>query len=334
MTRTVFVTGATGFIGLHVARRLRDRGDDVAAILRDPASATELQATGARLVQGDLGSEAAIRSAMAGTDAVIHLAGSYRVGIPVSERPAMYEANVTVTERVLDAAIALAIPRIVAISTINTFGNTQGRVVDETYRRDLRDGFLSYYDETKYLAQAATEARIASGAPIVIVQPGTVYGRHDHSAIGAQLKAAFDGTAPYVALGQLGISPNYVDDLADGILAATDRGRIGEAYVMAGPNIRLRDGMQIAAEAAGRRLPRLTVPTTVLRLGARLAPNAGQALGLPPNLREVLSAAADVTMWASSAKAAAELGYTTRDLATGVIDAFGSTLQPGPPTRP
>ena len=109
---------------------------------------------------------------MSGADSVIHVAGTYRVGIPASERPAMYEANVGATQRVLDAAIALAIPRIVAISTVNVFGNTHGRVVDETYHRDLRDGFLSYYDETKYLAHVATEARAEAGAPIVIVQPG------------------------------------------------------------------------------------------------------------------------------------------------------------------
>jgi nucleoside-diphosphate-sugar epimerase len=330
MTATVFVTGAAGFIGSRVVHQLRERGDEVFAVVRDPASATDLRATGARLVQGDLSSDAAVRSAMAGADAVINLAGSYKVGIPASERPAMYEANVTVTERVLDAAIALGIPRIVAISTVNAFGNTHGQVVDETYRRDLREGFVSYYDQTKYLAKAAAEARIAAGAPIVIIQPGTVYGRHDHSAIGAQLKAAFDGKVRYIALGEFGISPPYVDDLTTGILAALDGGRIGEAYVMAGENIRLRDAMRIAAEAGGRRLPRLTVPTRVLRLGARLAPNGGAALGLPPNLREILSAAADVTLWASSAKAAGELGYVTRDLATGARDAFGPTAAADP----
>ena len=90
---------------------------------------------------------------------MIHLAGSYRVGIPASERPAMYEANVAATQRVLDAAIAASVPRIVAISTVNVFGNTHGRVVDETYQRDPGEGFLSYYDETKYLAHVATEAR-------------------------------------------------------------------------------------------------------------------------------------------------------------------------------
>ena len=102
---------------------------------------------------------------MTGAAGVIHIAGSYLVGIPASERPAMYEANVGATQRVLDAAIAAGVPRIVYISTVNVFGNTHGRIVDETYHRDLTEGFVSYYDETKYLAHVAAEARIEAGAP-------------------------------------------------------------------------------------------------------------------------------------------------------------------------
>ena len=199
MTATVFVTGATGFIGSRVAGLLRARGDDVVAITRDPVGASALRDMGVRLVEGNLSSDGGIRDAMAGADAVIHIAGSYRIGIPVSARPAMYEANVTVTERVLDAAIAGKIPRIVHVSTINVFGDTHGRIPDESYRRDLDDGFLSYYDETKYAAHVRAETRIGAGAPIVIVQPGTVYGLGDHSGLGFQLKAAFEGTARYIA---------------------------------------------------------------------------------------------------------------------------------------
>jgi dihydroflavonol-4-reductase len=334
MTRTVFVTGGSGFIGLRVAKQLRERGDEVVAVVRDPDSATELQAMGARLVRVDLGSDEAIRAAMSGSDAVIHLAGSYRIGIPASERPAMYEANVTLTQRVLDAAIALDIPRIVAISTVNAFGDTRGRVVDETFRRDPADGYTSYYDETKVLAHLATEARIEAGAPIVIVMPGTVYGRDDHSGIGFQLKSAFDGTAWFVALGGVGISPTYVDDVATGIMAALDRGRVGQSYVMAGKNTRLRDAMRLSARAGGHRLPRLNVPDAVLRFGARLAAGSGGVFGLPPNLNEIFRASAGVTYWASSAKAAAELGYGTRDLATGAVDAYGPTSSPASSDRP
>ena len=323
MTSTVFVTGAAGFIGSRIARLLRERDDEVVAVVRDPARATALHDFVAVVVKGDLGSEAELRDAMASSDAVIHCAGSYRVGIPASERPAMYEANVAVTERVLDAAIALAIPRIVYVSTVNAFGNTKGQVPDETFRRDLTDGFVSYYDETKYQAHVAAEARIAAGAPIVIVMPGTVYGAADHSGVGAQLKAAYEGTARYLALGDLGVSPTYVDDLASGIVAALDRGRRGEAYVMCGDNMRLRDAMRIAAGAAGRRPPRLSIPNGMLRLAARIGPGAGGLLGLPPNMAEIVSASDGVTYWASHAKATAELGYASRDLASGARDAYG-----------
>ena len=323
MTRRVFVTGAAGFIGGSTARVLRARGDEVVAVVRDPSKATGLQAIGATVEAGDLGSEAAIRSAMSGCDAVIHLAGTYRVGIPASERPAMYEANVAVTERVLDAAIALGIPRIVEVSTANVFGDTRGRIVDESFRRDPADGFLSYYDETKYRAHMAARSRIAAGAQIVIAMPGTTYGRGDHSAVGAQLKAAYDGTARYTAFGDLGISPTYVDDVAAGIVAAMDRGRIGDAYVLAGENMLLRDALGVVAHAAGRRPPRLTVPTGPIRLVARIAPGGGRLLGLPPNLAEVVHAADGVTHWASSARAQAALGYRTRDLERGARDAFG-----------
>ena len=325
MTRRIFVTGAAGFIGGAIARHLRTRGDAVVAVVRDPASpkAVALRDIGVELSEGDLGSESAIRRAMAGCDAVIHCAGAYQVGIRVSDRPAMYEANVTVTERVLDAAIDLGIGRIVAVSTVSTLGDTRGTVPDETFRRDLTTGFLSYYDETKFKAHVAAEARIDAGAPIVVVMPGTVYGRADHSALGAQLKAAFDGKVRYIALGDTGISPAYVDDLAAGIVAALDRGRVGEAYILAGENMRMREAIAIAARAGGHRPPRLEVPTGLLRFGARLAPNAGGMFGLSPNLTEIISVSAGVTYWASSAKAATELGYRSRDLATGARDAFG-----------
>jgi dihydroflavonol-4-reductase len=319
----VVVTGAAGFIGRAVVRQLAARGDHVAALVRDPVAADHLAASTVELIQSDLSDVAALTELFRGADGLIHAAGSYRVGIPVSERPAMLDANVGTTERVLDAAIAAGVPRIVCLSTINTYGNTRGRVVDETYRRDPKDGFGSYYDETKWLAQLAAEERVANGAPIVIVQPGTTYGPGDHSALGQQLLQAYLGTAAFIAFGSLGVSPVHVDDLATGILAALDRGRPGRTYALGGANIRMKDAMGIAARAAGHGPPRLNLPNWLLRIGARLGPNLGGLFGLSPNLREILAAADGVTFWASSARAAAELGYRPRDPAVGFADAFG-----------
>jgi nucleoside-diphosphate-sugar epimerase len=324
MGAPIVVTGATGFIGSRVVRILRARGDDVVAIVRDPAAAAveRLRQQGVRVVAGDLGSDQALRTVMTGAASVIHIAGAYRVGIPASERPAMYEGNVDATQRVLDAAIAVGVPRIIYISTVNIFGNTHGRIPDETYRRDLTEGFVSYYDETKYLAHVAAEARIDAGAPIVIVQPGTVYGADDHSGIGAQLKAAYDGTAGFIAFASTGISPTHVDDIAAGIVSALGRGRLGEAYILTATNTRLGEAMSIAARLAGRKPPRLSIPNAVLRLGSRMAPNGGAMLGVAPNLREIVSASDGVTYWGSSAKAVAELGFVPRSLEVGLRDAF------------
>ncbi len=322
----VVVTGGAGFIGRSVIRRLVARGDDVIAIVRDPSRVRDLP--GVALVAGDLSSIAQLRGQVAGADAVIHLAGIYRVGIPVNERPAMLDANLGATERVIDAAAAAGVGRIVYASTVNAFGNTRARIVDETYRRDVGAGFVSYYDETKYLAHEAATERIRAGAPVVIVQPGTVYGPKDHSAIGIQLEQAFRGTLAYRAVDDLGVTPVHVDDLAAGIVAALDRGRIGEAYVMAGPPIRQREALETAARAGGHGLPRLRIPPRVMHvlapLASRLPPSISARLGLPPNMAEVVSATDGVTYWASSAKAERELGFVTRPLDAGVRDAFGT----------
>jgi dihydroflavonol-4-reductase len=318
----VFVTGGSGFIGRAVVRRLVDRGDRVTAVVRDPGRAELLAELGVDLRQGDLSRSAAIVDTMRGTDAAIHLAGSYRVGIPARERPAMHDSNVGTTLRMLDAFATAGLDRLVVVSTINTVGNTHGRIVDERYRRDLGEGFLSYYDETKYLAHRAAQERIGAGGRIVIAMPGTTYGPGDHSAIGQQLKAAHDGTLRYLVLADLGISPVFVNDAAAGIIAALDRGRIGESYFLGGQNMRIRDALAAAARIGGRGLPRLEIPDAFLRLAARTPAAVARAFGFPEDIGEVVRAGLGVTYWGSSAKSATELGYASRDLASGLRATF------------
>ena len=319
----VFVTGGAGFIGRAVVRQLRERGDSVTAVTRDPSRATSIAHLGSRLVANDLGSIATVREPMRGCDAVIHLAASYRIGITPAERPQMYDANVAVTARVLDAAIEVGVPRIVAVTTVNVFGNTNGQLVNETYRRDPAEGFLSYYDETKFAAHRIAESRIADGAPVVIAMPGMAYGPGDHTPVGAQLKAAFEGKARMIVGGDLGISAVHVDDLAGGLLAVLDRGRIGESYVLSGECLTVEDAMAVVAQSAGRRPPRIHVSTALLRIAEPLAQLAMRLGLLRYNLAEALHASDDVTYWATHGKATAELGYNPRPLRQGAIDAFG-----------
>ncbi len=250
---------------------------------------------------------------------MIHAAGSYRIGITRAERGAMWDANVGTTTRMLDAAEAAGTPRIVYVSTINVFGDTHGQVVDETYRRDLREGFLSWYDETKYGAHEVAEQRVASGAPIVIVLPSQVYGPGDRTAVGEQLRLAHAGKLRYRAADDVRFGLVHADDLAVGIVAALDRGRIGELYALSGPHVSLREAIAIAARLGGHRSPALHVPSALVRAMAPFGSLIGQ-----PNLREVLSASVGVTYLASPAKAAAELGFTTRSVEDGLRDLYGA----------
>jgi len=308
-----FVTGATGFLGGRLAAKLRTRGDEVVALVRRDVDLD------AELVRGDLSDRAALAEAMRGCDAVFHCAAQYIVGIPPHEREAMYDANVRGTENVLEAARAAGIARVVYVSTVNVFGNTRGRVVDETYERP-DNGWLSTYDWTKYLAHEAARERIAAGAPIVIAQPGAIYGPGDHSELGAQLEQAAAGRLYVKALADVGVNAVHVDDAAEGLVLAHDRGQVGESYVLGGELTRLGEMIDVVARLAGRRPPGLTVPTPLVKLMIPLGPVVGRVMGTGPNLRELISASAGVTYWASDAKARRLLGYEPRDLAEGLVD--------------
>jgi dihydroflavonol-4-reductase len=319
-----FVTGATGFIGGHVARKLRERGDDVVALVRSPDKAQDLRDQGVELVEGDLSSEDAIRRGAEGADAVFHIGAIYKVGIKKSEQEGLWDANVRGTERVLDAAYEGGARRIVYTSTVNVFGNTGGQTVDESYRRDESDGFLSVYDETKYRAHLVAEDRIANGYPIVMVQPGGVYGPNDHSEVGNMIDQVARGKLPAKMFPETGFMMVHVEDVADGILLAHDKGQIGESYVLAGEQVRMGEIVDRAAKTGGRKPPRITMPTVLMKLSAPLGPVIGPAMGFPPNLRELISSSDGVTFWAKHDKAVAELGYAPRALEQGMRDTLAA----------
>ncbi len=165
----VFVTGGTGFIGGEAVRQLRARGDEVVCLVRSPEKAGKLKQLGCELVSGDLGNAEALRSGMEGCDGLIHAAAMYEVGIPAKQHPAMYEANVRGSERVLQAALQAKVGKVVYVSTVGIFGNTHGKVVDESYEHPGKE-FTSYYEETKLEGHRIAKRLMAEdGLPGVIV---------------------------------------------------------------------------------------------------------------------------------------------------------------------
>jgi dihydroflavonol-4-reductase len=316
----IFVTGGTGFIGRRVVDRLRGRGDEVVALVRSAARAEVLSASGCELVEGDLGSADAIARGASGAEAVIHLAAGYRVGIPARECAELHEINVRGTERVLDAAIDAGVPRIVYVSTANVFGNTHGRPVDESHERDPAAGFLSCYDETKFLAHTAAKARIAEGAPVIIVQPGAVYGSDDPSQIGNVIDQTRSGKMKLLMFPEFELNYVHVDDLADGIVAALDRGRIGEAYALGGEIATMRQLVTTVAELSGGTPPKRALPAALMKAGIPFGPVVGKLLGFPPNLRELIRTSDGVSIVFTDEKARRELGHRSRPLREGLAD--------------
>src|SRR3954447_5342094 len=316
----VFVTGGTGFIGGHVARKLRDRGDDVRALVRNPSKATTLQELGCEMVPGSLSDADAIRSGMEGCDGAIHGAAIYEVGIPEREHQAMHEANVAGTETVLRAALEANVPRVVYISTVAAFGNTNGQVVDESYEHPGAS-YTSYYERTKVEAHRLAKRLTAQEAlPAVIVQPGGVYGPDDHSALGRQINQFLAGKMPLIAFPELGFNMVHVDDVAAGVLLALDKGKVGEAYVLGGQITTMRELIDTLAQVSHKKAPKRALPTGLMKAMTPLGPVVGKVMNQGPNLRELINSADNVTFWAKHDKAMADLGYSPRGLDQGLRD--------------
>jgi nucleoside-diphosphate-sugar epimerase len=314
----VFVTGGTGFIGGEVVRQLRARGDEVACLVRNPEKAGKLTELGCQLVSGDLSDAEALRAGMQGCDGLVHAAAMYEIGIPAKQHPAMYEANVKGSEVVLQAALGAKVAKVVYVSTVGIFGNTHGKVVDESYEHPGKE-FTSYYEETKLEGhRIAKRMMVEDGLPGVIVQPGGVYGPGDTSQIADLLTEFFAGRLFLLPFPDLGICLSHVEDIAAGILLALDKGKVGEAYVISGPATTMREAIETIASASGRKAPKRALPTGAMKALTPIGPLVGKLMGQPPNLRELISSADGVTFWASYEKAGRELGYAPRGMDEGM----------------
>jgi nucleoside-diphosphate-sugar epimerase len=307
-----FVTGATGFIGGVVVRKLVQRGDDVVAAVRYPGRARHLADEGVEVVRADVSDRGSLVRPMRGVDGVFHIAGWYKVG--VDDRDAAWATNVDGTRNVLDVMGELGIAKGVYTSTLAVNSDTHGVEVDESYH--FVGKHLSVYDATKAEAHRIARARVAAGLPLVIVMPGLVYGPEDTSSLRASLRNLLRGRLPAVPTGTA-YSWAHVDDIADAHILAMDAATTGETYIIAGPSATLLEGMQLAAEVAGRRAP-IGVPAGAMRSMAPVSGYLGRFLPLPAEYSaEGLRVIAGPTYLGSNAKARRELGYAPRPLEVG-----------------
>jgi nucleoside-diphosphate-sugar epimerase len=308
------MTGATGFVGGALARQLRDAGHDVVALVRDPSRAGDLTASGVELVPGDLDDAAALDRLCRGVDGLFHVAGWYKLG-QRDPSPAQ-RVNVDGTRNALAAAKRNDVPRVVHTSTLAVNSDTEEQVVDETYR--FTGEHLSDYDRSKAEAHDLAVSFAAEGLPVVIVQPGLVYGPGDTAQTGAMIAQVVAGKRPPVPRGG-GVCWGHVDDIARGHVLAMEKGNPGESYMLAGPRATLAEGLSEVARIAGTKGP-LVLPSRMVRFVAAVNGVLGRVVPLPPDFAAETMRAGLATYYGTPEKAERELGWSARPLREGLAE--------------
>lgn len=309
------VTGATGFIGGRVAAKLLERGWDVIALVRSPERAAPLRERGVRLVEGDIAEPATLPGPMQRVNAVFHLAAWYQLGVP--DRQGMYRINVKGTENVIAAAERAGVERILYCSSVAVFGaGSTDRISTESTRHPGRFG--SAYEETKWQAHERVRALAAEGAPVVSVMPGAVYGPGDESVLGQVLRFYAKGWLFACPFQEAGFSWVHVDDVAEGIVRAYERGPAGGEFILGGDNETIGGLLRRIAPLTGIRPPRWSLSARMMRLATPLGPIAGRVLRTGPRIIQDATASLHGSWFASSLRAQRWLEYRWRTIEEGV----------------
>jgi dihydroflavonol-4-reductase len=302
-TKPVLVTGASGFLGWHVARALLERGFRVRALVR-PGSRVEGLAV--ERATGDLRDCASLEQAAAGCGLVFHVAADYRLW---SKDPAeLYRSNVDGTRNLLDASRRAGVERVVYTSTVGCIGIPHGGTGDETAPVALAD-MIGDYKRSKFLAEQVALEFARDGFPVVIVNPTAPIGDHDvkPTPTGKIVVDFLKGDMP--AFIDTGLNVVDVRDTAEGHLLACERGRAGERYILGSENLTLERILGLLAEITGRKAPRVKLPYAVAWCAGACSTAWAGVTGAPPRVPIEGVRMARKKMWVTHEKARRELGF-------------------------
>jgi dihydroflavonol-4-reductase len=315
------VTGATGFVGSAVARKLITAGHDVRALARPASDRRNLQGLAMETVAGDLRDPASLAAALKGCDALFHVAADYRLWVPDPET--IYAVNVDGSRALIEAAMAAGVERMVYTSSVATLGlNQDGAPAHEDTPVALGH-MIGHYKRSKFLAEEAVQGLIRDhGAPVVIVNPSTPVGPRDvkPTPTGRMIVEAAAGRMP--AYVDTGLNLVHVDDVADGHLLAFDHGVVGERYVLGGADMTLEAILGAVARITGGRPPRIRLAHNLIMPLAVAAEAWARLSGTEPFATVDGLRMAKKKMFFTSAKAEAALGYKHRPAAEALADAI------------
>lgn len=302
--KPALVTGATGFVGWHVARALRENGQPVRALARNPASLRELEGIEAR--QGDLRDPETLARAVEGCGTVYHVAADYRLW--TRDPDDMHRSNVEGTRAMLDAARRAGVERFVYTSTVGCIAVPEGGLGDETMAARV-EHMQGPYKRTKLLAEHVALEFAREGFPVVIVNPTAPVGDHDFkpTPTGKIVVDFVRGAMP--AYLDTGLNVVDVRDVAQAHLAAAERGRVGERYILGAENMTLRQIFEALSPVAGRKPPSVEIPYFLAYAAGVVTTTLANVTGVEPRAPLDAVKMARKKMWVRHDKAARELGY-------------------------
>jgi dihydroflavonol-4-reductase len=314
------VTGASGFVGAAVARALLREGWEVRVLVRGTSVRTNLQNLPVDIAVGDLTAASTLGAAVAGCDALFHVAADYRLGAP--DPSELYATNVEGTRNLLRAATAAGVKKIVYTSSVATMGIRADRVPGDERTPVALENMIGHYKRSKYLGEQVVLEAAAAGTPVVIVNPSTPIGPGDvkPTPTGQVVLDAAAGRMP--AYVDTGLNIVHVDDVAAGHLLAFHRGRVGERYILGGEDMTLKQILVYIAGFVGRSPPRVRLPYAAILPIAYVAEAIAKVTGRSGRVTLEAVRMSRKIMFFSSAKAVKELGYSWRPPTQAFDDAI------------
>jgi len=304
----VFLTGATGFVGTHVARELALQGVQLRLLVRPTSNLRNLEGLAAETVVGDLLQPESLRTAIRGCDAVMHVAADYRLW--VRDPKTMYAANVDGTRALLRIAREEAVTRTVYTSSVATMGfKSDGTIVDETTPVSLAD-MVGHYKRSKFLAEQVAIEAANTGQRVVILNPTTPVGTMDVKPTPTGRIIVDFLNKKFPAYVDTGLNLVDVDEVARTHFCALEDGRSGERYILGGENLTLKQILDKMSAITGLPSPTMRVPHAVAMTFAFFDETiTGRILGREPRATVEAVRMGKKKMFASSAKAQRELGF-------------------------
>lgn len=304
----VFLTGATGFVGAHVARHLADSGAQLRILVRVTSNLSNLEGVNAETVVGDLLQPEALRSSIRDCDALMHVAADYRLW--VRDPKAMYKANVDGTRELLRLAREEGVRRCVYTSSVATMGfRSDGTIVDENTPVSMAD-MIGHYKRSKFMAEQAAIEAAQGGQQVMILNPTTPIGSQDVKPTPTGRIVVDFLNRKFPAYVDTGLNLVDVSEVTRAHCAALQMGRSGERYILGGENLTLKQILDKMSAITGLPSPTMKVPHAVAMTFAFFDETVtGRILGREPRATVEAVRMGKKKMFASSAKAERELGF-------------------------